>query len=98
MRLLLLATSLIFTCSASSGWSETLGECAKRPEMVANLAEQFKENPAAVGVVNENRVLEVFTAQTGTWTIVVTDTEGRSCVIAAGDGWDNKNLPFLPGA
>jgi hypothetical protein len=33
-------------------------------------------------------VLEVFVSDTGTWTVVVTDPKGVSCVLAAGQSWE----------
>ena len=60
----------------------------RRAEMVKSLAEKFKENPAAVGVVNPSAVIEVFVSADGTWTILATGTDGKSCVLSAGDGWE----------
>jgi hypothetical protein len=37
-------------------------------------------------------VMEVFVASAGTWTIIVTDVTGRSCIIAAGDNWENAAI------
>jgi hypothetical protein len=55
---------------------------------VKSLADKFKENPAAVGQVDASAVVEVFVSETGTWTIIATGTDGKSCVLSAGEGWE----------
>ena len=71
--------------------------CAERTEMVKSLAEQFKENPAAVGVINPSAVIEVFVSQDGSWTILATGTDGKSCVLSAGVGWETNMLALGEG-
>lgn len=71
--------------------------CADRNEMVKSLAEQFKENPAAVGLINPSAVIEVFVSQDGSWTILATGTDGKSCVLSAGVGWETKQLALGEG-
>jgi hypothetical protein len=66
--------------------------CGERLEMVKALNEQFREEPQAVGQVDANAVIEVFVSQTGTWTILATGTDGKSCLVASGEGWDSQKL------
>jgi len=61
--------------------------CADRNEMVKSLSDKFKENPAALGQINGNAVIEVFVSEKGSWTILATGTDGKSCVLSAGEGW-----------
>lgn len=63
--------------------------CAPHAAVVQGLAEQYREKPQSIGVVDGNTVVEVFVSDQGTWTIVATDTSGKSCVLSAGEGWDN---------
>ena len=65
--------------------------------MIKSLAEQFKENPAAVGVINPSAVIEVFVSQDGSWTILATGTDGKSCVLSAGVGWESNVLAMGEG-
>ena len=58
--------------------------CGPRADIVAKLAQEFKENQQAVGFVNENAVLEVFVSGNGSWTIIATGTDGKSCLLSAG--------------
>lgn len=62
--------------------------CAPRNELVGQLGQQFRENQKAVGTLGDKAIMEVFVSQSGTWTILATDTAGTSCIIAAGKSWD----------
>ena len=62
--------------------------CANRAEMIRSLADKFKENPTAVGQINGDAVIEVFVSEKGSWTILATGTDGKSCVVSAGDGFE----------
>jgi hypothetical protein len=62
--------------------------CAPRNELVGQLGQQFSENQKAVGTLGDKAIMEVFVSQSGTWTILATDTAGTSCIIAAGKSWD----------
>lgn len=62
--------------------------CAPRNELVGQLGQQFRENQKAVGTLGDKAIMELFVSQSGTWTILATDTAGTSCIIAAGKAWD----------
>ena len=62
--------------------------CANRAEMVKSLSDKFRENPTAVGMINGDAVVEIFVSKNGTWTILATGTDGKSCVLSAGEGWE----------
>lgn len=63
--------------------------CAERMGVVSELAEKYSENQKNIGIANNGEVLEVFVSPKGnTWTIVVTDAAGITCLIAAGESWE----------
>ena len=62
--------------------------CAERTNVVDTLDSQYKESPRAIGLVSQKAVLELFVSDSGTWTVVVTDPQGVSCVLAAGQSWE----------
>jgi hypothetical protein len=66
--------------------------CGKRDEIVRSLGEQFQEKQQAVGVVDQNAILEIFVSSAGTWTIIATGTDGNSCLVSSGEGWDSVTL------
>ena len=55
--------------------------------MLFDLAKEQGERLSQTKRVGDNGLLEAFTSPTdGTWTIVYSDSDKRSCVIASGDG------------
>ncbi|WHO72676.1 hypothetical protein [Rhizobium sp. BT03] len=78
-----------------SAASQTMLSCAGRSDVVNFLDRNFAEKLTAVGLVNQNAVLEVYAAESGTWTLVVTDVHGISCILLSGDSWET--MPALPG-
>lgn len=66
--------------------------CGERERIVGELEQHFQESATAVGMVDDNAVVEVFVSQTGTWTIIATGTDGMSCVLSAGEGWESTSL------
>lgn len=67
--------------------------CGSREEMTERLKRSFGEAQTGLGLVSAARVLEVWSSrETGTWTILMTDPSGRSCLVAAGEAW--KTVPL----
>lgn len=75
-----------------------LSLCGEREAMVSDLAEQFHESPLATGLVDEKAVLEIFVSAAGSWTILATGTDGQSCVMAVGEGFEPSAPPPGVGA
>jgi hypothetical protein len=64
-------------------------QCGPHKEIVELLSNRFSEVPKAVGLVGRTRVMEVFLSEEGTCTILVTNSEGKTCILAAGDDWED---------
>ena len=64
--------------------------CANRNDMVKTLAKRYRELPRAVGLANSSAVIEIFTSKAGTWTILLTKPDGASCIVGAGDNWEEN--------
>lgn len=61
--------------------------CYERGTLLFDLAKEQGEKLSHAKRVGENGLLEAFTSPTeGTWTIVYSDSDKRSCVIASGGG------------
>ncbi len=87
-----LAATAAFAALVASDYPAKSQEiCGTRQDIVAALARDFKEQPNAMGVVDKNVVMEVFVSDTGTWTMIASGTDGNSCIIASGEGWDGGN-------
>ncbi len=69
--------------------------CATHKNVVEQLANGFSEVPIAIALTRDGNVIEVFSrGDRATWTIVMTKPDGTSCIVAAGEAWEN--LPELP--
>ncbi|MGR9169363.1 hypothetical protein [Rhizobium sp. KDH_Rht_773_N] len=75
--------------------SQMMRSCAGRSEIVKFLDSNFAEKLTAVGLINQNAILEVYAAKSGTWTLIVTNVNGVSCVLLSGESWET--MPTLPG-
>jgi len=66
--------------------------CTARDGLLSQLESQYGEVPVAIGVA-DGALIELLTAKDGiTWTIILTSPQGRSCLIASGEGW----RPLVP--
>ena len=70
-------------------------QCAPRDEVVKLLNAKYQESQRALGLINDKAMMEVFISASGTWTMVVTNEAGMSCVLAAGEAWDEKPVKTL---
>lgn len=66
--------------------------CGERAEVVAELSQQFNETPMAVGQVDDKSVVEILVSANGSWTILATGTDGKSCIVSAGEGFESTKL------
>lgn len=62
--------------------------CAPRDVVVERLNATYGEVFSGGGLQNADAVFEVWTSKSdGTWTILMTRSDGMSCVMAAGTDW-----------
>jgi len=72
--------------------------CAGHDSITGKLSSKYDEQRSGMGLVGSSGMVELFTADSGTWTIVVTQTDGTSCIVAAGNSWaDYVRKPKLSG-
>lgn len=82
-RTLLLAAALISAAALAHAQSV----CDQRAKFVTDLGRKYKEAPVAFGLTANGKLLEVLSSGTGSWTMIVTSTDGTSCAVAAGQSW-----------
>jgi len=73
--------------------------CSDRGSLMTQLKGKYSEQPKSMGLAANGSVLEVLTAKTGTWTILLTNPQGITCMIAAGDNWEEleqKTADYTP--
>ena len=88
-KMLGLACALLFsTLAASVVQAQSQSQCGPHDAIIKVLNAKFQENQRAIGLINEKAMMEVYISPQGTWTMVVTNDAGMSCVLAAGEAWD----------
>ena len=68
--------------------------CGERATLMTHLEQKFSEQPIAMGLTAKGAVLEVLTSPSGSWTFLVTEPSGRTCMVASGENWES--LPIRP--
>ena len=51
------------------------------------------ERPVALGLIGSQAALEVYASPGGSWTILITDLSGRTCIMASGNSLVMDPLP-----
>ncbi len=78
-------------CGPSADAFAAGAQCAEHTQLVGLLAKKYSEDPIVMGSVNDERYMQLFVSPTGSWTILVTQTDGLACILAAG-----QNLEKAP--
>ena len=60
--------------------------CGDRLKIISFLNRDFQESLSCLGLAN-GAVIELYTAKTGTWTMLATTPDGTTCVIGNGENW-----------
>ena len=63
--------------------------CGERLKIIAFIAKKYKEVPRAMAITGGNSFMEIFLSPTGTWTALITDVTGKTCIVASGEGWED---------
>lgn len=64
--------------------------CGHREDILQQLSSQYKEAPVAVGLTDSGVLVELLSSDNGaTWTILVSQENGTTCLVAAGQHWQN---------
>lgn len=82
--------------AAQQAFAETAPQCAARAAVLAELAGRYGETRQGIGLASNNAVMELFaSAETGTWTIIVTLADGTTCLVASGESYETlaESLP-----
>ena len=71
--------------------------CGERAQVVQRLVEGYGETRRSLGPGANNTIIEVFASVgTGTWTIIVTLPSGITCLVAAGQAYEEINEDLAP--
>ena len=72
--------------------------CGERLKMAKMLTGKYQETPRAIGVSATGKsLLEVYTSNEGSWTVLLTTAQGMACIMGAGHSWQDKDpVEFMP--
>ena len=87
------STLVVLCLAAFAAEAQAQLPCAKRDDLVKHLVGKYKEGPVNFGTANGKNLVEIFASETGTFTIIATQPSGLSCIIAAGQDWENLGPP-----
>jgi hypothetical protein len=86
----LLAIAIISLSGASA---EAQMKCDLRDNAISHLAEKFDEHVVGRGLTRGGRsMVEILVSESGSWSALVTDTNGRTCLMATGEDWTEIQL------
>lgn len=87
LRIAPLAVAAIAAVGGSAAAAQMV--CGERKAIVAQLERKYGETRRSIGLQQGRGVVEVYASdKTGSWTILVTNTEGKSCLMAAGEAFE----------
>jgi len=82
-----------FAALLASPASSEENVCGKRDDIVSRLENGYQEFNSAMGMSTNGGLVELYTSDNGTWTLMLTQPDGVSCLIAAGQNWESFNSP-----
>lgn len=89
MRRRIVLSAFILATTATPVLAQGELMCAPRDEVVKQLGLQFSETPVSRGLTGDGMLLEVFASPQGTWTAVLSEPTGVSCLVSGGEGWQS---------
>ncbi len=81
--------ALLIGWGAFSSLAHAQPMCGERRAVVANLEKTYSEAPVSIGLASNGAVIEVLASPSGSFTIILTQPNGLSCVMASGENWEN---------
>lgn len=61
--------------------------CGDREKILSTLKNRYQEGRTAIGVTADGRLIEVFSAPSGSWSLLLTGPSGKTCLVSSGEGW-----------
>ena len=77
--------------------AEAAAKCGRHDQVVDVLKKKFKEERAAIGLVSNKGVMELYVSKAGNWTALFTRPNGIACIMASGSAMETfKNVALGP--
>lgn len=87
-RAVLMAAAVLFIIAIPGVSRAQFAMCGERAAIIDQLKTKYQESRQAVGLISNNGAAELYVSGKGTWTMLVTLANGKSCIVAAGHNWD----------
>ena len=72
---------------SSSAQAQTM--CGERSAVVGSLEKTYSETPISMSLASNGAVIEILASPSGTFAIILTQPNGLTCVMAAGENWED---------
>jgi hypothetical protein len=88
-RLFALSFGFALLIFATQNAHAQTAQCGPRSDVLSVLATKYGEARRGIGIAGQNAVMELFVnPSTGTWTIIATSPDGKTCLIASGRNFE----------
>ncbi len=81
--------ALLIGWGAFSSSAQAQSICGEHSTVVASLEKTYSEAPVSMGLASNGAVIEILASPSGSFTIILTQPNGLSCVMAAGESWED---------
>ena len=81
--------ALLIGWGAFSSSAQAQPICGERRAIVATLEKTYSETPVSMGLAGNGAIIEILASPSGTFTIILTRPNGLTCVMAAGESWED---------
>ena len=95
-RVFALVAALFVPVAAATAADSLL--CGSRGDIVRFLEEAYAETPTAAGRMADGKTFEILVSKQGSWTMIVTEPNGRSCAEASGRDFRSAPIRAAGGA
>lgn len=92
-----LALSALVLATAAPAFAQAPQACGPRNIVVEQLGRDYAEVPVNRGVTSEGALLELLASPSGSWTLLISLPNGRSCLAAAGESWEELDPQLAQG-
>jgi hypothetical protein len=77
--------AILLVCAPTTVAAQSV--CGTRATLLQELAKEYQEAPVGIGLASNGSVVELLTSSRGTWTLMVTQPNGTTCLIGTGEAW-----------
>ena len=86
----------VFGMAAAAPPASAQAPCDDRSTIIRVLQEKHGETHQGTGLQGSAQLLEFWSSdETGSWTILATHPNGKSCIVAAGRSWTPNDAPMV---